>query len=556
MPRQRGEPPRRRTFRPVEAVAPERSPRRLGAWGASATPHASGSKPASLVARRTVRLTAAGLSGAALALTLPPFDFLPALCAYAALLGLLLACEGLRRPALERAIVGAAFGFGYHLAGLWWIGAAFLVDADTFGAFLPAAVVGLPLLLAPYHALAAVLVGLAPQGLAWRAVGLACAIAATEWLRSVLFTGFPWNAAGVGLSGSLPLAQSASVAGTAGLAIPAVLLGVAPILMLARSGRLALAAIASFVAVMTVYGSVRLANPPGPSEALDGRPTVRVVQPSIDQATKWDPAHRDAIWRRLLDLSDGPPVDVVIWPETALPFYYRTGSRSQAQLTSALQGTARHLITGAVTKPDEGDPRARNSMLVLDDEGRIVERYDKVRLVPFGEYLPARDLLSALGLRKLTASAASFGAGAARRPLHVDGLPPAEPLICYEVIFSAPHLGDEVGWIVNLTNDAWFGDTPGPRQHLRHAQLRAIERGLPVVRAANNGVSAIIEADGRLTRTLPHDAIGTIDAVLPRQRRALYSTVGDAPLLVSLVALLAICVYLQSTRGRTSSTSR
>ncbi|MBJ3777238.1 apolipoprotein N-acyltransferase [Acuticoccus mangrovi] len=481
--------------------------------------------------RAVARPVAAVLSGAVVALALPPVDFVPAILGYTPFLLLLDAADGARRPVLARAVLGAAFGFGYHLAGLWWVGAAFLVDADTFGALLPLAVVGLPLLLAPLHALAAVAMGLAPPSPAWRVVGLAVALAATEWLRGVVLTGFPWNAAGLQLTGSSVALQGAAVVGLNGLSFVAVLLGASPVALIARGSRWLALPVVAVVVALAAYGSARLARAP----SIDAtQPRVRVVQPSVPQAHKWDPAESAAIWRRLLDLTasptgDGAAVDVVIWPETAFPFIYRTPSVEQLDLAAALGGGAM-LLAGAVELEATADGRrATNSLILVGSDGAPLARYDKNHLVPFGEYLPLKGVLSAIGLRQITEAVAAFDAGTDRQPIDIPGLAPALPLICYEVIFPHPEIAD-ARWIVNVTNDAWFGDTPGPRQHLRHAQVRAVEDGLPVVRAANNGISAVIDPEGRFVGRLALDAVGVIDTGLPAPRSTLYRRLGDAPL--------------------------
>jgi len=504
-----------------------------------------------LVAGRVRRLALAAAAGSVLALALPPFDVLPAIAAWSALLVLVAAGEQrARRPLVERALLGGAFGFGYHLAGLWWVGAAFLVDAATFGALLPLGVVGLPLLLAPFSALAVSLLGLAPRTMAWRALGLAGAIGATEWLRGVAFTGFPWNAAGVQLTSVDALAQGAAIVGVAGLSPLAVLLGALPVVLATPGSRWLAPPVLVAVAALALFGSIRLATLP---TASPDAPAVRVVQPSVPQAQKWDPARREEIWSRLLALTaQEGRADVVVWPETAIPFLWRVPSLEQFDLSAALAG--RTLVTGAVDMQVTADGRrTTNSVLVIGPDGIVRQRYDKVRLVPFGEYLPFAPVLSRLGLSALVQSASTFTAGEGRAPLALPGLPAALPLICYEVIFPAGEATPQVGLVVNLTNDAWFGDTPGPRQHLRHARLRAVEGGLPVVRSANNGISAVIDGAGRVIGSLPLDARGAFEAPVPPRVPAAYARLGDWPLMalfaLALGAALVRLLRLRIGRG-------
>ena len=519
---------------------------------------ALGARLTRLVARRSVRLFLSFLSGTGLALAYPPYDILPALAAYAVLLILMEAGERVaRRPLVERALLGAAFGFGFHLMGLWWIGAAFLVEADRYAVLLPFAVIGLPILLAPFTALATALTGFAPPTIAWRAVALALALSFTEWLRGLVLTGFPWNAAGVGVTQTTLLAQSAAAVGVNGLAIVAVLLGALPAAFVeARSRWLGIPA-GIALAAMAGFGAYRLLTiPPTPADA----PIVHVVQPSVPQADKWRPELRIEIWERLLALTRrgagdaAAPYDVVVWPETAIPFLYRTPSAEQVALAEALAPHAT-LVTGAHEAgfgPD-GERQNFNTVLVFRPDGTLAERYDKVRLVPFGEYLPLERLMARLGLKGLVEGAGSFVAGSEPQTIAHEALPPFQPLICYEALF--PHFEAEApaAWIVNVTNDGWFGNTPGPRQHLRHASLRAVERGLPLVRSANTGISAIFDSAGRAVDMVPLNLPGTITAPLPAARSTPYAIWGDKPLyVVWFVGILWIASARRRARRRAS----
>lgn len=520
------------------------------------------------LARRAGRLFAAALAGATLALTLPPVDFVPAIAAWALLVWLVGIGEArARRPWLERALLGAGFGFGYHLAGLWWTGAAFLVDAAVFGPLLPLGVIGLPLLLAPFHALAVVLMGCGPRSTGWRVVTLGVAVSFTEWLRGAMFTGFPWNVPAVQLSGINELVQSASVVGVHGLAVAAVLIGAAPAALVTRGSRWAGVLGVTLLVTLAAYGTLRR---DGAAPDLSPQ-TVRIVQPSVPQEQKWDPAERAAIWATLLDLTTRPRADgtapsLVVWPETALPFLYRTPGRAQDELAAALL-PGQTLVTGAVEiepetpaeaagagsatvsgAPEETAPgRATNSIFVLDSDGVLRQRYDKRHLVPFGEYLPFAGVLSRLGFTAIVQGTSQFVAGTERVLIDVPDLPQALPLICYEIVFRQDVTG--ASWIVTVTNDAWFGDTPGPRQHLRHAELRAIETGLAIVRAANNGISGVIDPYGRLVAELPLNRRDVLDARIPAPVATPYRTFGDRPL-YALWLLSVVCVVILGIRHR------
>lgn len=498
----------------------------------------TGSVPRPFASRRLTRFALALACGAALALALAPLSFGPAITAYAALLGLSCAVDRDRRRPLERFALGFAFGFAFHLAGLWWVGMAFLVDTDAHGALLPFGVLGLPLLLAPFHGAALALTGFVPPRIVPRLFALAGAIALTELARGVVLSGFPWNVPAA--QGGLLLGQGAALLGVEGLAVPVVLIGAAPALVFARgTGRwVAGGAVAAVAAGLVLYGAHRLGTE---AQARPDDPLVRVVQPNIAQADKWAREERERIWMTLLDLTARPsetPPGLIVWPETALPFLYSTPSLEQLQLAAILPEGAQ-LITGAVEI--DGDPaaaRATNSVLVLDDRGERVARYDKVLLVPFGEYLPLRGVLSRLGLSRIVGGAGRFSAGAGPRTLETSA-GAVQPLVCYEVIFPRFDAPD-ARFLVNLTNDAWFGDTPGPHQHLRLTQLRAIASGLPIARAANTGISAMIDRTGRLQAARALGTEGIIDARVPPAAATVAAKVGVwGPLSAILAAFLA-----------------
>ncbi|MEI8145090.1 MAG: apolipoprotein N-acyltransferase [Alphaproteobacteria bacterium] len=274
---------------------------------------------------------------------------------------------------------------------------------------------------------------------------------------------------------------------------------------------------------------------------------LRLVQPDIPQDEKFRPEARDWILDRYASLSDKAAsaermgvrdVTHLIWPESAFPFFLILDRQALTRIAELLpQGTT--LITGAA-RPDEPapgrtQPRVFNSAYVIDHQGAIVDTYDKVHLVPFGEYLPFHDRLEAAGLEALTRQRGGFSAGDRRRTLTIPGAPPVGILICYEIIFprAVTAADRRPGWLLNLTNDAWFGFTPGPYQHLHQSVVRAIEEGLPVVRVANNGVSAVIDPLGRIIRSLPLGARDILDAELPVARPVtMYNLAGDAPLMI------------------------
>ncbi len=407
-----------------------------------------------------------------------------------------------RRPELAAAEIGWWFGFGYFVLGLFWIGEAFLVEAETFAVLLPFAVTLLPAGLALFYAAATGLAARYWTAGARRVLVLALALSAAEWLRGHILTGLPWNVLGYALTYPLPLMQSAAVVGIYGLtlatvlifALPPVLWSEAPPGMDGRRAKAAALALALVpLAAMALLGQVRVSL--GMQTAAPDI-KIRIVQPSVPQREKWRPENQARIFFDHLALSATSPagetdnlagITHVIWPEAAMPFLPLDHPDVRAAIGRALPpGT--FLITGALRAEPAapGAPRPRrifNSILVFGEGGSLVTRYDKIHLVPFGEYLPLQSLLESIGLQQLTRLRGGFDVGVSPRPLlHVPRLPAAAPLICYEAIFPGAVVegAERPGLILNVTNDGWFGDTTGPRQHLHQARVRAVEEGLPL----------------------------------------------------------------------------
>ncbi|MCG8560448.1 MAG: apolipoprotein N-acyltransferase [Hyphomicrobiales bacterium] len=513
------------------------------------------------------RLLLAIAAGALSVLAMAPFHAWPVLLVTLPLLVWQLdGCCGkpsasLRRRLLGAALIGWGFGFGYFLAGLYWIGAAFLVEADRFAWLLPAAVSLLPAGLALFFALgttvAALLWGRGPA----RIVGLAIGLALGEWLRGHILTGFPWNALGYALTAGDAMMQWASVFGIYGLTLIAVATLASPAALFcapaARAGRRSLrlgfpAVMLALLAGAWAFGQARL-HGVQPAEVAGVR--LRIVQPNIPQAEKWQPENRNWIFRRYLDVSRGSGdagqdlagVTHLIWPESALPFLLADSREALAAIARLLPaGTA--LMTGAARAEAAPDrTRVYNSLFVMDAEAEIRATYDKIRLVPFGEYLPLQATLEAIGLEQLTRQRGGFSVGARPRLLDAPGLPPFAPLICYEIIF--PHgirqPGTAPRWLLNLTNDAWFGTSTGPYQHLHQARVRAVEQGLPVVRAANTGISAVIDPYGRILARLPLNRMGALDSPLPRPMGATpFVRWGRAVEIALLLFAAGLCLSL------------
>ena len=478
-----------------------------------------------------------------------------------------------RRDVIAAAWVGWWFGFGYFMAGLFWIGEAFLVEAEVFAVLLPFAVTLMPAGLALFYAGATALSACLWRPGPARVVVLALALSAAEWLRGHVLTGFPWNGLGYALTYPLTLMQSAGVIGVYGLALLAVLVFALPAVVWAeasagRAGRRAkLASIAVAVLPLlaaALYGHLRLAEAtPGVVPGVK----IRIVQPSVPQREKWRPENQARIFADHLELSatnaagtrdDLAGITHVVWPEAAMPFLPLEHPEALAAIGRMLPPRAQ-LITGALRverEPANKDRpwRAFNSLLVFGAEGSLVGLYDKIHLVPFGEYLPLQPVLEAIGLRPLTKRRGRFEPGVTPRPLlRVPGLPVVVPIICYEAIFPGAIIqgAERPGVILNVTNDGWFGNTTGPRQHFHQARVRAVEEGLPLIRAANNGISAMIDGRGRVTARLGLDVRGVIDADLPRALPPpIYARFGDLIfLLMWLVTAAAVaCVGLLGGR--------
>jgi apolipoprotein N-acyltransferase len=490
------------------------------------------------LADRTRRLTGARQLALSLVLgitavaALPPVHAVPALIP--AFTGFVWQLEGTRTR--RRAFtVGWLFGLGFFAAGLYWVGIAFLVQAEIYGWMMPFAVAGLAGGLAIFTGLAALGVHMLPcRGTATRVLALTVAWMVASWLRGHVLTGFPWNLMATVWDPWPVMLQSAAVWGAWGLSTVTVF-GAAAFAVLGACGSVSRRAGLPMTAVAVLagvagYGMTRLnAAPAAGAEHVDGV-RLRIVQPSIPQAQKWDRDKRLAHLKTYLGLTRRPGLDEVshvIWPETAVPLFL---SKTQG-LRDALGSVAPSngaLLTGLprLVRAD-GTRRMYNSLYVIDGEGRTAARYDKFHLVPFGEYVPLEHWIP---FPKLTAGRTGFTAGPGPRTLGIPGGPSVSPLICYEAIFpgNVTARGPRPGWLLNLTNDAWFGVSSGPYQHLASARLRAIEEGLPLVRAANTGISVVVDPHGRTWARLGLHERDVMDANLPHALpTTIYAQLGD-----------------------------
>lgn len=468
------------------------------------------------------RALAAFLLGALLTAAFPPLFILPA--AFVAFTGLVWLLDGARasvRPIRTALITGWWFGFGNFVTGVYWIANAMLVDAAEFGWMIPFAIGGLSAYLAVFPALAAGAYGAARGPRLARILVFAAAWTATEYLRGTVLTGFPWNLLATVWTFAPIAMQGAAFLGAYGLGLASVLLFAAPAAfgvdgdVRSRRHMIALAVVGL---LPLAAGTVRFIAAAPVAMVPDVK--LALIQGNISQRMKWRPEERTAIVRTYLDLTAEAVrqgATHVVWPETAVPVALERATDVRAAIASILaDGRAKALIAGTIrlSAPGQSPLKAWNSVQVFDPSGRIVDTFDKFHLVPFGEYVPLRRWLP---IEAIAGGSLDFMPGPGPATIAVPGLPPVSPLVCYEVIFpgavTAP--GERPGVLLNVTNDAWFGDSTGPRQHFAAARLRAVEEGLPLVRAAGTGISAIVDPYGRVLERLDLGRRGIVEGSLP-----------------------------------------
>ena len=465
------------------------------------------------------RLAFACVAGIVSALGFAPFGLFPLLLlGFAALVLLIDGAQTRPRPVREAALAGFAFGFGQFLAGLHWIAYAFMVDPGAHEWQIPFVAVLFPGGLALFIALAAAAAASVWHSGPSRIFTFAISYAVAEWLRGHLLTGFPWNIAAYGWGASLGVLQSVALFGSYTLTLLTILLGASLAELFRPKPKWAMAsAMTVLFALFWLGGEARLATQP--TVDVPGI-RLRLVQPNIPQAEKYQRGLILRNWEQLLSLSVAPATPtptIIIWPEAAPPFLLSAQSVAQDQI-AMLTSRRRLLMTGAIRRGQAGtgEPRYYNSFYAFGRGGELLATYDKFHLVPFGEYLPYETTFDQLGLTKLTGINGSFASGDGPQTYDLPDAPPFGPLICYEILFPGAVVGERrPQWFVNVTDDSWFGPWAGPLQHLLVARVRAIEEGIPVARAANTGISAIIDPLGRITVRLGLDQPGVVDGNLP-----------------------------------------
>lgn len=444
------------------------------------------------------------------------------------------------RDARHAAARAWAAGLGHFALALSWIVQPFLVEPETYGWMAPFALIGLAGGLALFWAVAGALAGWL-AGWGRRAFAFALALTGAEALRGVVLTGFPWALPGH-IWIDTPVAQAAALIGANGLTL---------LTLYSAAALVALPGLSRVLPVLVLAavwggGAARLAAPEPAAPGL----TFRLVQPNAEQHLKWDPDQAERLYRRLTALTaQGPRPDLVIWPETSLPYLYDPGGEAVAGAVAAAGGVP--LAMGVQRL--EG-AAAFNSLAVIGADGVQIALYDKAHLVPFGEYMPFGERLHAWFGISAFAARQGFGyaAGPGPRGLDLGRLGRVLPLICYEAVFPQEVNQPEPrpGWLLHITNDAWFGTLTGPFQHAALARLRAVEQGLPLVRVANTGVTQMVDARGRVTAALPFGTEGALDAALPGALPPTpYRRLGEVPFVVLLCGLVATLIRRRRRPG-------
>jgi apolipoprotein N-acyltransferase len=497
------------------------------------------------------------MGGGLLAMGLPPLGFW-----WVAWIGMF-ALYGVLHGASHRQTFSRVYVFAvaYFLVAYHWIGFAFLVDAETNLWLMPFAVGGLAGFMALYWALAIFGLGFIARLplLAQMVLGIALA----EWVRGILFTGFPWAAPGLIAEAMGPVAQLASIIGMPGLTAVVLAWMAMPLVLCQWPRRRGVAALreawpglvlVASLPVVAVWGAFRLASLP--LDAVDGV-KLRLVQPNIAQSDKWRADNAEAVFTQLLaqsaDGADAGGITHVVWPESALAFLLDESPNALRRIGAAL-GPSRQLLTGAIRRErrTDGTEPYFTSVMLINGAGRVTDHYDKWRLVPGGEYLPFEDLFARFNVRKLVTLPESFTAGPGPANMLVPGLGPVGLAICYEAIF--PHqfvAAQRPNLIVNVTNDGWFGRSVGPGQHFAQVRLRAIEQGLPIARSANTGISGMIDGAGRTWIRSELEMRGVFDISVPKPLSAtLFATFGQWMVALALALVAALLTLLEKNRQR------
>ena len=485
--------------------------------------------------------------GAISGLALPPFDAWWIFAITIPLLLLLIETVSLRRAFW----LGWLFGFGYFVAVLQWIGYAFFVNAADVW-MMPFAVGGLCAFLALYWGAGAVFTRLmCSRGFSIHLAAPIC-FSAMEYLRGILLTGFPWGVPGQAVDGMGAVSQFANVVGMNGLTLLIFLWSGMP-LMFAKGQRAVAVLILASLPAVWAWGTWRLAQ--NPTQFVEGV-NLRIVQPNLSEDDQWRHDNARKIFDELLSRSaapsqNGKDITHIIWPESVVPFLLDESPEGLAAVGNML-GEKKILLTGAVRRAaPSNDAEYFTSVLVIDGTAKVLSHYDKAHLVPGGEFLPFSGVLEPLGFRRLVDFPEGFRAGVGAQSLRVPGAGLVGAQICYEAIFPAEAVkaGNRPDWLVNVTNDGWFGNSTGPYQHVAQFRLRVIEQGLAGARSANTGISAVFDSFGRVIVQSKMEIAEVFDSPLPKSiAKGLYASFGDYVLLVMISILGFLGLYADKLR--------
>lgn len=476
---------------------------------------------------------------------LPPYNVLPFLFVSFSGLMILLNRQETKKQAAQ---LGFWFGFGFFSIGLSWVCNALMIEGMGFEALTPLPLIGFGLWGGLFPASACVIAFCFPKGIR-RLVAFSAVWGIMEWVRSWLLTGFPWNLIGSVWMSWPAMFQTASLWGAFGLSVVSVFMAGLPGLIRGRTIKALWPVWTVFLMMLILagYGLQRLKKAPEMSDTINGV-RIRLVQPNIPQGRKWSKDEAEQNLMKLVHLSrseGAEKISHVIWPETATQFLLSEDPFARGMVVSALTPSAILLAGSLRTEKDEKGIKLFNSIVALNDLGIPLGSYDKSHLVPFGEYVPLAKIFPFI--RKVTPVAMDFSVGPGVKTTIIPRTLPAGMLVCYEVIFPG-HVADKKSrpyWLVNVTNDGWYGISAGPYQHFAAAQMRAVEEGLPLARSANTGISGMIDAYGRVTASLPLGEKGYVDAGLPRRTAepTFYAAYGNrVPLIFCLILLILAAI--------------
>ncbi|MFV0627503.1 MAG: apolipoprotein N-acyltransferase [Alphaproteobacteria bacterium] len=464
--------------------------------------------------------------------------------------GLLLLINNAEKPKQAFAC-GYWFGFGFFSIGFSWIGNALLIDAATTGWLYPITLLSSGLFFGLFTALPAYLSFKYFKGIYQRYIAFGCLWTLFEWLRSFILTGFPWNLLGSVLAFDIKYVQLADIFGTYGLSLLVLLMCGAPALLISQ--RNFKSAITCFIFLFTTpivifyYGTIKLNN----NNTLEkSEIKIRIVQPSIPQKMKWDEKSLKNNFDEYIRISKSEnleDIDFTIWGETASPFPLDMEPLYLQKSTEAISKKG-YLVTGSIKYEynfSEGMYQPANALMVINNEGKILDSYDKSHLVPFGEYIPLKKFLPSW-IKPVTNVVANFKQGNGNKSIKIGEHPSFGGLICYEIIFPSQIVdkSNRPRWLINITNDGWYGVSSGPYQHLVTTQLRAVEEGLTIVRVANSGISALISSNGEVLEQILLNKKEFLDTFLPRNLdiKTLYSIYGNCLIVTLCLSILTLMI--------------